>query len=136
MYLFSADATISLKKIKTFLPHKKLKKPPQKVAWQLGVFFLCSPNCPKQPRTSFPFYKFFYPTISGRISDWLQLTLRFKTDLQCNLPFLHLNKWPAKWLTMSFEKIVKLQIHLLSALKYFFSRSFAVASQICFRPKP
>ena len=32
-----------------------------------GVF---SPDCPKQPRTSFPFYKFFYPTISGRISEW------------------------------------------------------------------
>ena len=50
--------------------HKKLKKPPQKVAylWQLGGFFLCSPDCPKQPRTSFPLYKFFYPTISSRIS--------------------------------------------------------------------
>ena len=51
--------------------HKKLKKPPQKVAysWQLGVFFLCSPACLKQPRTSFPFYKFFYLTISARIFD-------------------------------------------------------------------
>ena len=50
--------------------HKKLKKLPQKVAylWQLGVFFLCSPNCPKQPRTSFPFYKFFYTTNSYRVS--------------------------------------------------------------------
>ena len=48
-----------------------MKKPPQKVAylWQLGVFFHCSPDCPKLPRTSFPFYKFFYTTISGRISD-------------------------------------------------------------------
>ena len=35
----------------------------------VGSFFLCSPDCPKQPRTSIPFYKFFYPTISGRISD-------------------------------------------------------------------
>jgi hypothetical protein len=25
--------------------------------------FLCSPACPKQPRTSIPFYKFFYLTI-------------------------------------------------------------------------
>ena len=32
------------------------------------VFFLCSPNCPKQHRSSFPFFKFFYLTISGRIS--------------------------------------------------------------------
>ena len=36
-------------------------------SWE--VFFLCSPNCPKQPRTSFPFYKLFYPTISDRISE-------------------------------------------------------------------
>jgi hypothetical protein len=31
-------------------------------------FFSLQPNCPKQPRTSFPFYKFFYPAISGKIS--------------------------------------------------------------------
>ena len=30
-------------------------------------FFLCSTEGPKQPRYSFPFYKFFYPTISDRI---------------------------------------------------------------------
>jgi hypothetical protein len=55
-----------------FFAHKKVEKPPQKVAYTSGsweVFFLCSPDCPKQPRTSFPFYKLFYPTISGRISD-------------------------------------------------------------------
>ena len=41
-------------------------------------FFLCSPDCPKKPRTSFLFYKFFSPTISGRISaaiPFLQLFL-------------------------------------------------------------
>ena len=31
------------------------------------IFFLCSPDCPKLPRTSFPFYKFFYPIISARM---------------------------------------------------------------------
>ena len=43
-----------------------MKKTPQKVAylWQL-IFFLYSPDCPKQPRTSYLFYKFFYPIISG-----------------------------------------------------------------------
>ena len=30
---------------------------------------------PKQPRTSFPFYKFFYPTISARISVQLRRTI-------------------------------------------------------------
>ena len=35
----------------------------------VGSFFLCSPDCPKLPRTSFPFYKFFYPIISPRISE-------------------------------------------------------------------
>ena len=47
-----------------------LKKPLQKLhnygSWKF--FFLCSHDCPKQPRTSFPFYKFFYQTISGRVS--------------------------------------------------------------------
>ena len=38
----------------------------------VGIFFLCSPACPKQPRTSFPFYKFFYPTISAKISEFIQ----------------------------------------------------------------
>ena len=49
-----------------------LKKRPQKVAylWQLGVLFLCSHDCPKQPRTSFPFYKFLYPIVSAKVSDW------------------------------------------------------------------
>jgi amino acid transporter len=58
------------RKLKKKNAHKKLKKPPSKIAylWQFGVFFLCSPDYPKQPRTSIPFYKFFYPTISGRIS--------------------------------------------------------------------
>ena len=60
-----------LKKIKNdFFVHKKLKKTPQKVAylWQLGSFFLCSPDWPKQPRTRFPFYKFFYPIVSAKVS--------------------------------------------------------------------
>ena len=56
--------------LKIFFAHNKLKKPPQKVAylWQLEFFLLCSPACPKQPRSSFPFYKLFHATISGRIS--------------------------------------------------------------------
>ena len=33
-------------------------------------FFLCSPDCPKQPRIPFPFQNFFYPSISCRISVW------------------------------------------------------------------
>ena len=48
-----------------------MKKPPQKVAYlydSCDFFSLCSPACPKQCRTSYPFYKFFYPSISCRIS--------------------------------------------------------------------
>ena len=60
---FSTDATIFSKELKRIkIAHKKLP------LWQLGVFFLCGPNSPKQPRTSF--YKFFCSTISGRISGW------------------------------------------------------------------
>jgi hypothetical protein len=66
------DPTISFKEFKKKIAHKKLKKPPQKVVylWQLGGFFLCSPDCPNKPRNSFPFNKLFYPTISGRISGF------------------------------------------------------------------
>ena len=51
--LFSANATMFYIYI-FFCPQK--------------VFFLCSPDCPKQPRTSFPFYKFFYPIVSAKVS--------------------------------------------------------------------
>ena len=46
-----------------------MKKSPKKVAflWQLGVCFLCSPNCPKLPRTSFSFNKFFSTIICSKI---------------------------------------------------------------------
>ena len=32
------------------------------------IFFLCSPDCPKQPRIEYPFYRFLYPMICGTIS--------------------------------------------------------------------
>ena len=44
-------------------PTKSWKNHPKKL--QLGGFFSLQAECPKQPRTSFTFYKFFYPTISG-----------------------------------------------------------------------
>ena len=49
---------------KIFFAHKKLKKPPQTV----GTFFSLQPDCPKQPRTSFPFYKLFYTIVSAKVS--------------------------------------------------------------------
>ena len=57
--------------LKLFFALENIKKHLEKVhtygSWD--SFFLCSPDCPKQPRTSFPFYKFFYTTISGRIPN-------------------------------------------------------------------
>jgi hypothetical protein len=58
----------------------------------VGSFFPLQPDCPKQPRTSFPFYKFFYPTISGRISAKMQLfsysehnfDLKYSLKKECN----------------------------------------------------
>ena len=40
----------------------------------VGRFFFrrCSPKCTKQSRTSFPFYRFFYTTISCRISAYYE----------------------------------------------------------------
>ena len=35
-----------------------------------SFFFFFSPNCPKQPITSFPSYELFYPFASAKVSDW------------------------------------------------------------------
>ena len=65
------------KKKSIFFALKKLKKPPQKVAylWQLGGSFLCSPDCTKQPRTSYPFCTLFYPIVSAKVSDTCTLLI-------------------------------------------------------------
>ena len=50
---------------------KHLKKLLTYGSWE--VFFrCCSPKCTKQSRTSFPFYRFFYTTISCRISAYYE----------------------------------------------------------------
>ena len=53
-----------------FFCSQKVEKTTSKSCILMAVwsFFLCSPICPKQPRTSYPFYKLFYATISCRIS--------------------------------------------------------------------
>ena len=50
-----------LKKSKMFFAHKKLKKPPQKVAyfWQLGVFFSAAPTAQNSPELHFRFISSF-----------------------------------------------------------------------------
>ena len=54
-----------------FCPQKIEKTTPKScILMAVGSFFLCSTACPKQRRTSFPFYKSFYPTISARISEY------------------------------------------------------------------
>ena len=44
--------------------HKKtdLKSSILMAVW---IFFLYSPDCPKQPRIEYPFYRFLYPMIWG-----------------------------------------------------------------------
>ena len=78
MYLFSADATISLRKFKTFslllcadakiiikkhfFCSHKVEKPAQKVAylWQLGVFFFsAAPTAQYGPGLHFRFINYF-----------------------------------------------------------------------------
>ena len=49
------------------------------------LFFLCSPDCSKQPRTSFSFYKFFCPIISARISG---LGSPGRLELRSNWPHI------------------------------------------------
>ena len=49
-----------------------MKNHPKKLhtygSWKF--FSLCSPDCQKQPRTSFSFYKLFYPIVSAKVSGW------------------------------------------------------------------
>ena len=83
----------AFEKNRSFFDIKKLKKPPQKVAYLLiavGRFFSLQPRQPgpKQPSTSFPFYKFFYSTISVRLKIFLQIQkvkkYLFKKAVQTN----------------------------------------------------
>ena len=39
------------------------------------IFFLCSPDCPKQPKIEYPFYRFLYPMICDTISGVLDESL-------------------------------------------------------------
>ena len=54
---------------KDFVVNSLSKKLTSKVVylWKFG-FFHCNPDCPKQPRIEYPFYRFLYPKISGTIS--------------------------------------------------------------------
>ena len=67
MYFFSGDDKIFLEKLKKIpLPTKSC------LLMAVVSFFLCSPDCPKQPRTSSPLWKFFYTTICvGSLKDFL-----------------------------------------------------------------
>ena len=55
------------KNLKNFFCPQKVEKttPKSCILMEVGIFFSLQPRLPK---TAFPFYKFFYPTISGRIS--------------------------------------------------------------------
>ena len=71
---------------KIFFGHKKLKKKHLKKLLTYGsweVFFLCNPYCPKQPRTSFPFYKLFYATILCSISAYSHCNLNLEVLFSC-----------------------------------------------------
>ena len=66
MYIFNADANIFNFFFLIFFAHKKLKKPPQKVAylWQLGVFFSAAPPAQNSPELYFRFMNFsFQPSL-------------------------------------------------------------------------
>ena len=88
MLLFSADAKIFLEKFKkqTFA-HKKLKKPPQKVAylWQLGVFFSSDPTARNSLEPHFRFINsFIQPSrVGSLLVDWKFLLVLFSLPLLC-----------------------------------------------------
>ena len=70
--------------------------------------------CPKQPRTSFPFYKFIYPTISGRISE-CNTERGFLASL--------IQQWEMSRFTISASRVKKspkqLSEYLYSLIRYF-----------------
>ena len=74
MQLFNADAKILLENLKKNLCQQKVEKNHLKKLHTYGSwegFFSAAQtaqNSPKQPKISFPFYKFFYPIVSAKIS--------------------------------------------------------------------
>ena len=84
MQLFSADATM-FSNFFFFFDHKKLKKPPSKVAHNRPKPFLrqSSPGHSPQPRSSFPFYKKSIATLSLLLSDYIIHYLIFLTFGSC-----------------------------------------------------
>ena len=105
---FNVDAII-------FFAHKKLKKPVQKVAylWQLGVYFLCSPDCPKQPRTSFPLYE-FSQTISSRIK-W-KISSKLSTEPLGTLYYVCIDQYKIKVLVFSIQCAFEILKYYVSVL--------------------
>ena len=70
---------------------QKVEKTTSKSCLLMAVFFLCSPACPKQPRSSFPFYKFSYTFICAKICGML-LQKRFLTIVLCIDPFIKIER--------------------------------------------
>ena len=77
----------------------------------VGSFFLCSPDCPKQPRTSFPFYKLFHATISARISDWITL-LTYDMDQALEKYCIHVLFLPYVLLSRGMRSVRSLKLCL------------------------
>ena len=85
----------------------------------VGSFFLCSPDCPKQSRTSFPSYKFFYTIVFAKVSVCTQLQQRRSTD-SSPVEILHIISKTSRWTEIFFIpdfSILKLKNVKVPALK-------------------
>ena len=58
------------------------------------IFFLCSPDCPKQPRIDNSFHRFLYPMISGTISGPLVHIIIFQFYVIYCYLYLFWDFWP------------------------------------------
>ena len=89
MQLFSADAKKIQTQIKMFFCPQKVEKTTPKSCIHMAVrrVFFFSADSPQQPKTSYPFYKFFYPIISAKVSESYVSKLLLSTlyTLKCNL---------------------------------------------------
>ena len=75
LYMFHSFTLVCNFSAHTQIPQIFIKNTPKScILMAVGTFFSLQHACPKDPRTSFPFYKFFYPTISSLLKSLIKCT--------------------------------------------------------------
>ena len=86
------------------------------------IFFLCSPDRPKQPRIEYPFYRCLYPMISGTMSRGLTDLKKYCHDN----PHVHIRSGALVDLGLNldaaihFQRVVKMVLHRIVCIGNFY----------------